>query len=155
MNLSPGMQYLSNLIDLLNYPIMNEWIGLKSTLIASFNNRFLCSTCLNLYPSQPERLEKERVIKGCYNQYDEPRHHQDDIKYYTCIGNFYSESASHWIEYLPKYELGVMPFDGSYFDQPAKAIQVMRIVHSYKIKWELDRAEKNAMKQSMRIKRGR
>jgi hypothetical protein len=134
---------------------MNEWIQLKSTLVSIYNNRFLCEACLDKYPTQPDRLERERKVKGCKSQYDKPIHIQNEIQYYKCIGNFYSDSAATWIEYHDSYTQGIMPHHGGYFDQPAKAIQVLRIIGNYKTNWELERAKQREAQQRSRVKHGR
>ena len=151
----PAIKFLLTLIDILNAPTMNEWIHLKSTLVSTFNTRFLCSTCLEKYPTQPDRLERERNAKGCRNEFTTPIHHENGIQYLKCPGNFYSEGAATWIEYYNQFENGILPHCGGYFDQPAKAIQVLRIIQSYKVNWDLERAKQQTAKQQSRINHGR
>ena len=79
----------------------------------------------------------------------------DGIKYNRCIGNFHSDAAVNWIQFHEQWKVGAMPFSGNYFDQPAKAIEVMNIINNYKVNWELDRAKQSETKKSVRLQRGR
>ena len=138
---------------MLNHPTISEWASLKATLISLHNPRFLCDKCLKKYPRQPERLEAERQALGCFDVSRETVQRIDDVGFKTCPGNLNSEGAVHWIEFHPQFQNGVMPFEGAYFDQPAKAIEVMRIIGNYKTEWELEQAKAAAMKKA--VKRGR
>lgn len=155
MIIAGALGFLNSLIDILNYPTMNEWVRLKSSLVCSFNTRFLCSECLKKYPTQPDRLERERRAKSCFSELDIPIFHEGELQYKKCPGNFFSDSAAMWIEYHNQFEKGIMPFSGGYFEQPAKAIQTMRIIGNYKMNWEIERAKTQAAKQSSRLSHGR
>jgi len=132
-----------------------EWAKLKSTLIALHNNRFLCDHCLTLYPARPKLLEKERRVKGCWDIYSDPIHKFDGIAYKTCPGNYYDNMVCSWVEAADSFDKGVMPFPGSYFDQPAKAIEVLRIIKTYKTNYQLERAREKAARQKPQVKHGR
>lgn len=100
-------------------------------------------------------LEKERKLLGCYNSYNEPIHETSDLRYTRCIGNFNSDSASSWIESSDFFEKGIMPFQGGYMEQPAKVIEVMRIIRSFKLQWEVDIAQRKKAQSKARQAHGR
>ena len=129
---------------------------LKSTLTSIYNRRYLCSYCTTeKYPNQKEKLEKEKKILGCVKAYPEPIHKFDEINYTRCPGNFYSEVAACWIEAHTHFERGIMPSTGGYFDQSAKAIEVLRIIGNYKTEREVERAKQMENKKQVRLTRGR
>lgn len=134
---------------------MMEWARLKSTLIALHNTRFLCSQCLTGNKGNPKLLEKERRIKGCWHTYGEPVHMIDGIKYSTCPGNYYDENCANLIEASEIFDKGVMLYPGAYMEQPAKAIETLRIIRTYKVNYQLERAKQKAASQRAGIKHGR
>lgn len=155
MILSPGLELLQSLTDILNYPTTEEWVRLKSTLISIYNRRYLCSYCTSdKYPNQPDRLEKEKKVLGCTTAYSTPVHIFDSIKYSRCPGNFYSEVAASWVEFHIHFDKGIMPHEGGYFDQSAKAIEVLRIIGNYKTERDLQRAREQENKKEVRLTRG-
>jgi hypothetical protein len=153
--LPQGFESLLNFINALSSITIAEWIELKSTLTAAHNQRFNCNHCLNdKYPGRPEMLEREQTILGCKAAYQKPIHTVGNIKYKKCIGNFTDDSCYNWIEGFEFYEKGVMMFPGCFGEQPAKIIEMMRIIGNFKTEWQLKRAKQKQMK-TLGGKRGR
>lgn len=116
-----------------------EHVELRSTLHALTNREFICSVCQGKYASRTDAqamLEKVKRTKGCEVPHPQPVHRiaQSGLKlnYSSCIGNFFSPSAMHWVGYYNAFEKGVMPFPGGYMDQPAKLIDVMSVIGNHK-----------------------
>ena len=78
----------------------------------------------------------------------------DGVSYYRCIGNFVSDSVLDWVNAHAKFRQGVMPFPGSYLDQPAKVIELFAALenHFQKQAREAERREQN--KRAMMGARG-
>jgi hypothetical protein len=146
---------LLSIIDAISSLTVMEWVQLKSTLISVHNPRFDCHKCAEKYPGRPELLKKERTILGCFGIREQPIHKIEGINYYTCIGNFCDESAISWVEAHSQFELGVMPFEGGYMDQPAKAIETMRVIGNYKTNWQVERAKKQELQRKAKLSHGR
>ena len=72
------------------------------------------------------------------------------MEYHRCIGNFFRDDAIGWIEFHQKWDQGVMPYPGAYADQPAKVIEIMRVIGNYKLNWQTEQAKKEALKSKMR-----
>ena len=98
---------------------------------------FQCSPCKRKYRTQPERDEKNRTRKGCFDIYPSPilayrpthvMKHYSRINYFRCTAYFYNAAAADWINYLTRYKDGHMPFAGSLMEQPAKFVEAMELV---------------------------
>jgi len=64
------------------------------------------------------------------------------INYKKCIGNEYNGFWASLINYFPKYDKGLLPFDGSIMDQPAKFVEAMGLVHNLIIEKDNEREQK-------------
>lgn len=114
----------------------NEYIVLKSTLHALDNRQFICGECKLKYGGSgyaTNQQEKYQASKGCFKLSDRVLHTVKDIKYRTCIGNLFNYQATYLLEAFGKFELGTMPYPGSYLDQPNKIVDAFRIISSHKI----------------------
>lgn len=124
------MSDLSNLTDL-------EYIQLKATLHSLDNKQYKCSECLTQYSSRPdhkEMTERSRKIKGCFDISDRVLLGLDngEIKFKTCIGNFFCQNVLNYLQMYEGYTRGILPFGGALADQPAKIFQVFNVIESYK-----------------------
>lgn len=133
-----------------------EHVELRSTLHALTNRDFICSQCIGKFNSRADgkaMLEKVKRTKGCETPHSMAVHKivqgGTRLNYNSCIGNFFSYSAMHWVGFYSSFEQGVMPFSGGYMDQPAKFIDVMNIVASHK----QDEILRNAQAQKQAAKR--
>lgn len=131
-------------------------------MFALENDAFQCSKCLDRFPGRPEMLEKVRIQQGCIDPKSYVVHKIDDeIFYYRCPGNFFSRSVTSIMELWNSFQNGVLPFEGSLVDQPAKIMEIFgvldRIKHDRmkKAQDEHDRKMKalNGRKQSHSIPR--
>ena len=52
------------------------------------------------------------------------------VNFSKCIGNYYDAVWASWVNYYPQYEKGMLPFEGSLMNQPAKFVEVMDLVHN-------------------------
>jgi len=142
-------------ITVLNSLTLQDYIELKSTLFASYIPRFNCEHCLNhKYHGNPKKLEIERRMLGCKDRVPTPLT-QENLTYHRCPGNFASNQSYAWLEYHEKFKLGVMPFSGGYYEQPAKVFEIMRIVDSFKLQRDVEKAKQAELKQKVGVKRGR
>lgn len=134
-----------------------EHVELRSTLHALTNRDFICSQCQSKHSNRAdhkEMLEKTKRIKGCTTPHTMPVHKISQggvrVSYASCIGNYFSFSAMGWVNFYNSFEKGVMPFSGGYMDQPAKLIDVMNIIGSYKQDEMIRNAQ--AQKQAQRTR---
>lgn len=114
------------------------------------DEKFNCAKCLN--QKRPEHIiEKMRELKGCWQKSEKPRYEIEEIKYYKCIGNYYTpEFTSIWSAFL-LYKKGHMPFGGCLNDQPAKLVETMNIL--YNLETEYKEQERQKQKQELARKR--
>lgn len=87
-------------------------------------------------------MQKEKRTLGCDDVLIDTRHRAVGFKFRTCIGNFFNEEALGWIEAQEKFEQGVMPFPGSYMEQPSKVLDVFRVIKNFKIEKEIEQIKK-------------
>lgn len=121
------------------------------------NQEFNCDVCLSKYRGRSDEAKMQaasRAAKGCQTVGSQNIHFiGTDLGFATCVGNFVSNSAVSWIELHAHFERGVMPYPGGLMDQPAKAVEIFRIIEVWKIEM---RREAQAKSEAMarRGKRG-
>jgi len=50
------------------------------------------------------------------------------LKFNGCVGNYTSYSVNYFIDLFHKFESGVLPFKGTFGQQPAKIIEVFQVI---------------------------
>lgn len=107
------------------------------------DREFNCSTCKSKYARQPDKQRQHQERKGCFSTFpttilqyrgemNTPMHSATKINYQHCPARFYSPYWASVINLHSKYEQGIMPFEGSLFDQPAKIVSVFDLIHNLK-----------------------
>lgn len=101
----------------------------------NFNDHFKCDEKL-------KRLEKrvgnEKALQimskenGCNNIKEEHRYEIDGIRYHKCLCGFRNNKLSFYLDISEKIDKGILPFKGSYLDQPSKIIEIIKRVDSIK-----------------------
>jgi hypothetical protein len=138
-----------------------EFIEIVGHMESYTNKHFNCHSCLTQYKSRPDyeknrasfdaSLEKQRDIKACRKPDAKPKLKTESLAFYQCPGNFAHPSISVLVDAYWKCERGIMPFAGSYMDQPYKVIEVFNIIDGI-IK---EKQAKAAEEQSRESKRKR
>jgi hypothetical protein len=121
-----------------------EWALLRSTLHILDNKSFQCGECKE-HP-QHEAMKK---LKHCETIAENPVHFIGDkreIRFRTCIGNFFTRTVRSLIELQNLYEIGVMPHDGPPVDQPSKMMEVFNVIANHKS----DKLEKERKKEKLK-----
>ena len=132
----------------------SEYIYIASTIKSMFEKTFNCFHCKAQYADRKEITLKLREQKGCFDVSTKVRYRFDQIIYKTCIGNFYDPQTSQLVDMFNKFEIGVLPYPGSYSDQPAKIIEVFQLIDSLK-QTEVKRIEKeNERKEKQKHRQG-
>ncbi len=75
-----------------------------------------------------KHTQKRRAKQSCFFINDRCTYQLENIKYYTCIGNFYDKSVSSLYEMYTLYTKGVLPYKGALTDQPAKVIEIFQVI---------------------------
>lgn len=136
-----------------------EWIELKATLKAIEDKKYNCSECLKQYQGRKDRvemLEKVRNSKGCKTlQADYIHQIDDEIFFKGCIGNFFRIQMARYLEMARMYDKGVLPFAGSLGEQPAKIIEIFRIIEQHRTRQMAREQERLAQAKRRAIARGR
>lgn len=152
------MSLLVNEIHKISTVTPSDWIEIRATLQAIENPDFQCQVCLG-DPRGDKALEFKKLGKACTEHREAPLWVLDGVSFYTCIGNFVSESVLSWLSAYHQWKQGVMPFPGSFFDQPAKAIDVFTAIEGHFQRIEEQRRKRERAKQhvmqSRGLKRGR
>lgn len=103
------------------------------------NPDYQCRLCKTKYKRQPVMQKKHQDRKGCFEQKGSPcqqylpQHNMVGYKkilYYKCPTLFYDRGASFFIDYYHSWTNGIMPYSGTYLEQPAKFVEVMDLVHN-------------------------
>jgi hypothetical protein len=115
---------------------------------------YRCHDCKNKYKYEPERRKKYVESMACNFLADKPRHQyrpehnnkgNPKISYNTCVGNFYFAYWASLINYYPDYEKGILPYSGSFFEQPAKFVEAMQLIHNLIRENENQKSKKDEM----------
>ena len=118
--------------------------------------RFRCGDCGNQYRARPDiekMLVAYRQSKACEVVQEKPVQALDELRFHTCLGNFFTHSAARLVEMHAHFDRGVMPYPGSLADQPAKVIDAFRVISNWKQRRLAEEAEK-ARKEAKKKKRG-
>jgi len=94
-------------------------------------------------------FDKYQKVKGCIST---PRtnYKVEGFKINKCLGNFTSREVYSYFEMFKVYERGIMPFEGSMMDQPAKLIDLFNMIEQLKLEKvaEMQKAEDKKRKQN-------
>ena len=110
-----------------------DYVRIVSTVEGFFEKKFNCVECRKRYDRHPDpekMWESWKARMSCYDIKEKPKFQLDQIRYYTCPGNFFSFSVASLMEGYHNYKLGVMPYKGSFFEQPAKIIEVYKMIEA-------------------------
>lgn len=88
--------------------------------------------------------EKRRKVKGCWG--GGISYSLEDIEFNACIGNFTSQGAKYIIDLFMMFEKGVMPYEGSLSDQPAKLLEAFDMIRSIREQKRLENEQKQKRK---------
>ena len=100
---------------------------------------YRCYDCKRKHEADERLWEKRQAAMACNYFAEKPRHKylpsennkgNPEVHYKKCVGNYYDGYWAKMINYYQKYEMGIMPFSGSYFEQPAKFVEAMELVHN-------------------------
>ncbi|MEE8599306.1 MAG: hypothetical protein V3S69_07370, partial [Dehalococcoidales bacterium] len=112
------------------------------------NELYRCDNCLSR-PMEEKKRQLYRQAKGCWG-IDEPRHSikdgDDTIFPKTCPGNIVDYGVISMLPMWDSYKSGVMPYPGSYSDQPAKLMEIFGVFDQ----WYTEKERKMAQEQSRR-----
>lgn len=132
---------------------MNEWVEIRSTLVATEQEKFNCTNCQAKYQGRAdgeEMLAKVRANMGCAEVKSHSVHKiGDEVSFSTCIGNFVKPQIYPLLRAHQMFSQGVMPYAGGLMDQPAKIIEIFGVIDSHRA----EVANKERAKQAM-ISRG-
>ncbi len=95
-----------------------------------------CNACL------ATSMEKLRLKKGCLGSV-KVKYRLGEFKLKTCVGNLFDPTASALIGAYFQFKNGIMPYAGSYMEQPAKILEAFSLFTELEIKDAEDRASKN------------
>ena len=125
-------------VDDMNNISTYEYIKIVSTVEAILDKRFNCFNCQNMYSEKQDyekrretyiqHTRKKREGQSCFSINKRCIYQLENIKYYTCVGNFYDKSVCCLYEMFILYEKGVLPYAGALVDQPAKIIEIFQLI---------------------------
>lgn len=105
-----------------------------------------------------EQAQKYRESKGCFDIKPMVLHKVGNIHFNTCIGNFFDYTTLSLLDAHDKLDKGILPFPGSYMDQPSKVIEVMKIIGNHKseqvVKAQNEQVKKAKGPQPRSVRRG-
>lgn len=101
--------------------------------------KYRCFDCKLKYKNDKIKMNKQFEFMACDYYAQKPRHgYKPDynnkgnpsILYYNCVGNYYDGYYATQINNYQSYKEGVMPFSGGLYEQPAKIVECMDLVHN-------------------------
>jgi len=118
-----------------------EYVYLVSSLYILDEKKFQCGECQNQYRNHQKADEMTKGVmqsKFCVVPSDRHIHNIDGrIWFKKCIGNYFLQSTSFYLELFKQYENGVMPYCGALVDQPNKIIEIFRVIGQYRNEKEM------------------
>jgi len=95
---------------------------------------------------------------GCFD-YTSRTYQLEDIKYYSCIGNFQDSSVRYYWELFQKYQQNMLPYKGSLQEQPNKIIEIFNFIEAilkkkqdkYKVKDKKELTEADIEKEVAKL----
>lgn len=127
-------------------------ITISATFIYMTEDKFRCESKLKKlakregFENAKKRMQKDN---GCGVYRQGYRYDIDGIRYHECLCGFRSHSMGMYLDLEDQFSRGILPFEGSYMDQPAKIIEIMARVTSLK----LDKKERDYKEQEKQSKR--
>lgn len=90
-----------------------------------------------------ERAKKHmEKVNGCGVHRQKHRYEIDGIRYHKCLCGYKNSSISFYLDLEEKFNKGILPFKGSYLDQPARVVEIMNRISQLKFdKQQRDRKE--------------
>lgn len=81
-----------------------------------------------------EEEAKKRMQKtnGCGVYRQRHRYEIDGIKYHQCLCGYRDHNISLYLDLEDKFNKGILPFNGSYMDQPSKVVEIMHRISQLK-----------------------
>ena len=144
------LQFVIEKITEISTVTKDDYISMVSTFTAVTNLQFNCGTCCKKYPKLPLKLLEHQSRLGCdgkknpqltytatHDMIGSPK-----ILFKKCIGNFFDNKSMDLIKYFSKYKAGMMPYNGSYYDQPNKFVELMELVDNLVEQNNKEREEK-------------
>lgn len=95
--------------------------------------------------------EHMQKTNGCGLYRSRHRYEIDGIRYHECLCGYRNPSISLYLDLEDKFNKGILPFPGSYMDQPAKVVEIMNRIAQLKF----DRAERQRKKWEKESKNSR
>lgn len=135
----------------------HEFVEIKATLHALDNRQFICGECKMKYMGKGYKEDQQlkyQESKGCFKLSHRVLHRIKDLSFKKCIGNYFSYQAVSLLEAFESYEKGIMPYPGSYMDQPHKIIDAFRIISAYRTE-KLIAQQEEQVRQSRMNRHGR
>lgn len=128
---------------------------LVTTYFSLAQPEFNCFKCTEKY--QKSYRDKK---KFCTIQKSTPvTDYHGVIKYFKCPGNFTNSGYRMVIEAYRRFQDGVLPYTGGYFEQPAKIVEAFELIsgldieHAEDIKRKTPRATKERINGKQQSKR--
>ena len=109
------------------------------TLEGIYDKNFNCYWCVNQYKQKKDykkywaeydkSLVRTKDIKHCEKDSgDRAAFLSENVEWYRCPGNYRSESVKDLVDAYELFKKGIMPYSGSYMEQPSKIIDVFHII---------------------------
>jgi hypothetical protein len=122
-----------------------EVIAIIITYNVIGSKAFDCGSCLSQFEN---RAMKEEIRAKQYDKVKLRNHCKEpsrelismfnlhfsgiNIQFKKCVGNFYSKWAAELIRFQDHFDKGIMFYNGSYGEQPAKFVEAMNIIEALK-----------------------
>jgi len=154
--------YLVEAIKSISTLSSKDYAEICSAFITLTEPKYRCADCKKKYSCDAAKWSKHREHMACNYYASKSRHFympsfnndgNPRVNFTKCIGNYYNAFWANLINYHPKYEKGLLPFDGSLMNQPAKFVEVMALVHNLVIEKDNEKeqqAKRNGNRQGKR-----
>lgn len=105
------------------------------------NDMFNCHKCKN-QKRPPAQIEKYRQLKGCFGISEKPLYTFEELKFTTCVGNFYLPEFNYLWTLFTQYKKGNLPYSCALSAHPAKLVEIMNMLYNLEVQYKNEQQEK-------------
>lgn len=117
-----------------------EFIKIVATIESSFVDKYNCDECCSEFLNYKEDKREERLLgkkksKGCFDfktmkSYIKLDDKGSFLSFLGCPGNYTSLSVNYYMDLFYQFDVGVLPFKGNIGEQPAKVVEIIKLISS-------------------------
>ena len=123
-------------------------VTINASFVYMTEDKFDCDNKLEKFAKREgHEKAKQRMeqTNGCGVHRDRHRYEIDGVRYHECLCGYRNPNIGFYLDLEDKFNKGILPFPGSYLEQPAKVIEIISRINSLR----LDKQERDYKEQQL------